>query len=52
MEKKNKIALKYFEDTVKEEVCTDWYDVADWLKERATNNKITIVLGWRYLREK
>lgn len=31
------------------ETFTDWYDFADWLKERQINHKATIILGWEYI---
>lgn len=45
-----KIKVKYFTTKVEEEVCNDWYDVADWLKERETQGNFTLWLSWEYLR--
>lgn len=26
----------------------DWYDVADWLKQRELSHEIVVIKGWRY----
>lgn len=30
------------------EICNDWFDVADWIKERSVNGKITSIVDWGY----
>ncbi len=30
--------------------CTDWWDVADWIKERSLKGMKTTIVDWNYCR--
>jgi hypothetical protein len=50
MTKVRNIVLTYKIHTISyvEQWFIDWYDVADWLKQRELGHEIVVIKGWRY----
>jgi hypothetical protein len=51
MAKVRNIVLTYKIHTISyvEQWFIDWYDVADWLKQRELGHEIVVIKGWRYV---